>query len=164
MITEEPRSTRPMMRIAYSDLGVQQKISYYTIQAGSAPRARCHMKYEKSRTTGQTFDGLTADTGLFQPGNATGNTGDKRFQVRINAIRFSVDGAAVAFAYETTDPDDSSKGFELFSGTGSDLSDDTYRMLTTNDDGKSWAIRFTTGTLTGDATVLIDYDIIRTEG
>jgi hypothetical protein len=122
------------------------------------------MKYEKSRTTGQTFDGLTVDTGLFQPGNATGNTGDKRFQVRINAIRFSVDGAAVAFSYETTDPDDSSKGFELFSGTGSDLSDDTYRMLTTNDDGKSWAIRFTTGTLAGDATVLIDYDIIRTEG
>ena len=121
------------------------------------------MKYEKQLTTGQQFDGLTADTGLFQPGNpSTGNVGAARFQVRINTLRFNC-GASVAFSYTTSDIEDATKKVLIFSGTGADLSDDTYRTLTTNDDGRSWNLRFSTAVLPADAVLVIDYDVMETE-
>jgi len=122
------------------------------------------MKYEKQLLAAQQFDGLTADTGLFQPGNpSTGSVGAQRFQVRVNAIRFSC-ASSVAISYTTTDIADSSKGVELFSATCANLSDDTFRLLSTNDDGRSWNIRFSSDVLPDDALLIIDYDVIATEG
>lgn len=98
-------------------------------------------------------------TGLFVPGN----TGSASLQIRLNSIRFHT-SVAVAFAYYSIDPDDSANKTLLFGDTNTDLSDDTGRLLVSNNDGTSWNFSFETAVLGADGFLTVDYDFEGTEG
>ena len=115
-------------------------------------------QFKEPLTTGLQYLG-TLGTGLFDPGN----TGAANLQVRINSIRFNT-ALAVSFSFSSVDPDDATNKTLLFTDTGSDLSDDSVRLLSTNNDGQSWLLVFESGVLGADAFLVVDYDFQGTEG
>ena len=110
--------------------------------------------FRANLTTGQAYGAGE----VFDPGQ----TGAKFIQVRLNSIRFHTT-VAVDFSYSTRHPTDASNIVQLFQSTGTDLSDDTSRILAVESDGASWVFAFTSGTLGADAFLTLDYDMMVTE-
>lgn len=115
-------------------------------------------QFKLNLNSGQQYLG-TAGTGLFVPGN----TGGASLQVRLTSIRFNT-AIAVAFSFYTIDPVNPANKTLLFADNDISLSDDTGRLLVTNNDGTSWNFSFETDVLGADGFLTMDYDFEGTEG
>ena len=120
-------------------------------------------------TAGNQFTGADTNTGLFDPDNI----GLENQQVRINTVSFHGQAGITVFTISLVDPVNSSNVPVLIQSPGDAAGDNNFVQglglllpnegATTQGKAGSWGLRFVTTGMTGDGTLVIDYDVMLTE-
>lgn len=119
--------------------------------------------FKNSVTAPTQYDGLTAATGLFNPGASTGGAS---LQVRVNSISFSGASAITDWTLALVDPA-TGQSTTVLTDTTTDFAaggPGGFLLMPTNSDGQPWRLTFVTTGMTGTGLLAIDHDIESTEG
>ena len=123
--------------------------------------------FEKTVAGATQFDGLTVDTGLFEPSRI----GSFRQQIRINSIEFKTSGTTTQFVLSRFDPESptDARGVLLASTAAMDSFAFGPTLLPTRKDfptsstNTAFGVRLVTTGKTADGTLTIDFDSMLTE-